>query len=132
MFDRDQASVGVGIGVAYPRRPDRAADADPVWCADDRERHRAADLGKCGRRAQGPIIPAAPFGATAQTPSTSIAEPDLTPIVDLVFSYHGVADTLRRAGDHIDKALEALAAFPESIARDALHSAAEFTVARER
>ncbi len=71
------------------------------------------------------------FGAPASMPRRSPAGPDLTPIVDLVFSYRGVADTLRRAGDHIDKALEALAAFPVGIARDALYSAAEFTVSRE-
>jgi octaprenyl-diphosphate synthase len=97
------------------------------------ERHQIARLLKAVASSPGDhadaSIAAESFGA--QT-SGSSPTPDLTPIVDLVFSYRGVADTLRRAGDHIDKALEALAAFPEGVARDALYSAAEFTVARER
>jgi octaprenyl-diphosphate synthase len=57
---------------------------------------------------------------------------EVEPIAELVAAYHGVTDTLRRASDHIEKAMEALAAFPESPARDALLGAAAFTVGRDR
>ena len=57
--------------------------------------------------------------------------PDLAAIAELVTVHHGVADTLRRARDHGDRAIECLAAFPETPARSALVSAASFAVARE-
>lgn len=60
------------------------------------------------------------------------APTDLTAIADLVATYRGVEDTLRRADHHIARCGEALAAFPESPARDALLGAAAFTVARDR
>lgn len=58
--------------------------------------------------------------------------PDLTDIAELVATYRGVADTVRRASHHIDRAIDALAAFPEGLAREALLGAAAFTVARDR
>lgn len=64
-------------------------------------------------------------------PATA-APPDLTPIAEMVVVYRGVEDTLRRANDHIQRGVEALAAFPEGPARDALLGAAEFTVVRDR
>jgi len=57
---------------------------------------------------------------------------DLQPVLDLVTRYHGVADTLRRADEHVTRAGEAIAAFPDGPAKQALLSAAAFSVARDR
>ncbi|MAJ58802.1 MAG: hypothetical protein CBC48_01835 [bacterium TMED88] len=57
---------------------------------------------------------------------------DFSPVAELVAAHHGVEDTLRRAADHIDRCQEALAAFPEGEAREALLGAATFAVARDR
>ncbi len=58
--------------------------------------------------------------------------PDVRPVIDLVHRYHGVADTLRRADEHVTRAIEAIAAFPDGSAKQALLSAAAFTVSRDR
>jgi len=59
-------------------------------------------------------------------------EIEFGPIVELVRSYRGLADTQRRAEDHVAKALEAIAPFPDGPAKQALRAAAEFSVARDR
>ncbi len=56
----------------------------------------------------------------------------LAPIADLVTTYRGLADTQRRAEEHVTKALDAIAPFPDGPAKQALRSAAEFSVARDR
>lgn len=58
--------------------------------------------------------------------------PDLQPVLDLVARYHGVADTIRRADDHVARAVAAIAAFPDGPAKQALLSAAAFAVSRDR
>jgi octaprenyl-diphosphate synthase len=58
--------------------------------------------------------------------------PGLEPVVDLVSRYHGVADTLRRADEHVTRATDAIAPFPDGPAKRALLSAAAFTVSRDR
>jgi len=58
--------------------------------------------------------------------------PDLTPAVELVDRYHGVADTVRRAVQHVERASAAIAAFPGSRAKSDLLAAAEYCVARDR
>ena len=50
----------------------------------------------------------------------------------LIARYRGLADTVRRAEDHVAKALEAIAPFPDGPAKSALRAAAEFSVARDR
>jgi octaprenyl-diphosphate synthase len=70
--------------------------------------------------------------AAGTSDDPAATQPDLEPIADLVVAYHGVADTLRRAADHSQKAIEALEAFPEGPARDALLGAAAFAVGRDR
>jgi octaprenyl-diphosphate synthase len=57
---------------------------------------------------------------------------ELEPVTDLVRRYHGVADTLRRADDHVTRGTEAIAAFPDGLAKQALLAAAAFTVSRDR
>jgi octaprenyl-diphosphate synthase len=59
-------------------------------------------------------------------------ELDFAPIAALIDRYRGLADTVRRAEDHVAKALEAIAPFPDGPAKAALRAAAEFSVARNR
>jgi octaprenyl-diphosphate synthase len=58
--------------------------------------------------------------------------PDLVAIADLISRYHGITDTLRRADDHVKRAGEAIAVFPDSPAKQALLAAAAFAVTRDR
>ena len=61
------------------------------------------------------------------------AEPlDMQSLLDLVDRHHGVADTIRRADEHVARATSAIAAFPDGLAKQALLSAAAFTVSRDR
>ena len=57
---------------------------------------------------------------------------DLVPVADLISRYHGITDTLRRADDHVKRAGEAIAVFPDSPAKQALLAAAAFAVTRDR
>jgi len=56
---------------------------------------------------------------------------DLALVAEMVARYHGLSDTVRRAEDHVAKALEAIAPFPDGPAKSALRAAAEFSVARD-
>jgi len=58
--------------------------------------------------------------------------PELFQVQALVERHRGVADTLRRADEHIARASAAIAPFPDGLAKQALLSAAAFTVARDR
>jgi octaprenyl-diphosphate synthase len=60
------------------------------------------------------------------------AELEIATVAELVERYRGVPDTSRRAADHVARALEAIAPFPDSAARQALVAAAEFSIARDR
>jgi octaprenyl-diphosphate synthase len=60
------------------------------------------------------------------------AELDLAPVAEMVGRYRGLLDTVRRAEDHVAKALEAIAPFPDGPAKSALRAAAEFSVGRDR
>lgn len=53
-------------------------------------------------------------------------------IAELVVRYRGVEDTLRRAEEQVARASDAIAAFPDGSAKQALVAAAAFAVARER
>lgn len=55
---------------------------------------------------------------------------DVVPVVDLVERYSGVPDTIRRAEEHVDRAVQAVAPFASSAAKDAMLAAADFAVAR--
>lgn len=59
-------------------------------------------------------------------------ELDLAPIAELVTRHRGLVDTTRRAEEHVGKALDAIAAFPDGPAKRALRAAAEFSAARDR
>jgi octaprenyl-diphosphate synthase len=56
---------------------------------------------------------------------------DLTPAVDAVARYHGVADTIRRAEEHAARAAQAIAPFPEGRAKQDLLAAAAYSVTRD-
>ena len=53
-------------------------------------------------------------------------------VAEMVERYHGLRDTRRRAQEHVGRALEAIAPFPDGPAKQALCAAAEFSVARDR
>jgi octaprenyl-diphosphate synthase len=57
---------------------------------------------------------------------------DLGPVAELVSTHNGLADTLRRAQQHVEKAIDAIAPFSDGPAKRALKAAAEFSVARDR
>jgi octaprenyl-diphosphate synthase len=59
-------------------------------------------------------------------------ELDVAPVLGLIERYRGVEDTVRRAEEHIGKAVAAIAPFADSEAKQALLSAAGFTVSRDR
>ena len=59
-------------------------------------------------------------------------ELDLTPALELIERYHGVADTVRRAEQHVARAVAAIAPFRDGRAKDDLLAAAQFAVARDR
>lgn len=60
------------------------------------------------------------------------SEAELAPAVEIVARYHGVADTVRRADEHVARACAAIAPFPDGVAKQALMAAAEFSAARDR
>ena len=57
---------------------------------------------------------------------------DLSPAREAVERYRGVADTVRRAAEHADRAVAAIAPFPDERAKRDLLDAAAFSVARDR
>ncbi len=59
-------------------------------------------------------------------------EDELPPVAEMVGRYRGLTDTVRRAEEHVGKALEAIAPFPDGPAKRALQAAAEFSVRRDR
>jgi octaprenyl-diphosphate synthase len=57
---------------------------------------------------------------------------EITPAVELIERYHGVADTIRRAEQHLARAISAIAVFPDGRAKADLLAAAEYCVSRDR
>jgi octaprenyl-diphosphate synthase len=57
---------------------------------------------------------------------------DMAPVLDAIQRYHGVADTIRRAELHRDRAIAAIAPFSAGRAKEDLLAAAHFAVARDR
>ena len=57
---------------------------------------------------------------------------DVGSVLQLIERHRGVEDTVRRAEEHISKAVAAIAPFAESEAKQALLTAAGFTVSRDR
>jgi len=57
---------------------------------------------------------------------------DLTPALALVDRYHGVEDTVRRAGALVEEAVACIEPFPDGTGKRALLAAAAFAVGRDR
>ena len=57
---------------------------------------------------------------------------ELAPVLELIQRYHGVADTVKRAREHVVKATAAIAPFADGPAKEALLAAAEYSVSRDR
>jgi octaprenyl-diphosphate synthase len=60
-----------------------------------------------------------------------LEESELAPVLELVERHHGVVDTNRRAREHVARAGEAIAPFPDGPGKSALLAAADFAVGRE-
>ncbi len=59
-------------------------------------------------------------------------ELEFASVAEIVMRHHGIRDTLARAHENVEKALEAIAPFPDGPAKTALNAAARFSVARDR
>ncbi len=59
-------------------------------------------------------------------------ELDFAPVLEVIERYRGVEDTVRRAQEHAERAVAAIAPFPDSVAKADLTAAAEFAVNRDR
>ncbi len=59
-------------------------------------------------------------------------ELDLAPVIDVVDRYRGVADTVKRAEQHIARAAESIAPFSEGTVKQHLLAAADYAVDRDR
>ncbi len=70
-------------------------------------------------------------GASAAAESDA-RELDFAPVLELVRLYRGVPDTMRRAREHLARAVESIAPFPDATAKRALLESARFAVDRER
>jgi len=66
------------------------------------------------------------------TAPSEAGELDLSVVAEIVTRYHGISDTLKRANEQVEKALESIAPFPDCPAKTALRAAAHFSVARDR
>jgi octaprenyl-diphosphate synthase len=100
------------------------------------EHERASSILKSGARRSAEALLKVAEGDTRSADELAAEEREavavLEPVIDLVGRYHGVTDTLRRADEHVTRGTDAIAAFPDGIAKQALLSAAAFTVSRDR
>jgi octaprenyl-diphosphate synthase len=62
----------------------------------------------------------------------SPADAELRPVLAAIDRYRGVADSVRRAEEHVGRARAAIAPFPDGKAKQALLAAAAFAAARDR
>ena len=64
------------------------------------------------------------------TPEAVIAPSNLEMVLELVERHRGVADTNRRAEQHVARAGAAISPFPDGLAKEALLAAADYAVDR--
>ena len=92
-------------------------------------------LKRC-RPAEREVIAAALKGAARRelggADEAAPEEVELAAALDVVERHRGVADSIRRAEEHIARARTAIAAFPDGDSKRALLAAADFAVARDR
>jgi geranylgeranyl pyrophosphate synthase len=72
------------------------------------------------------------FAAHPDAEPAGSAPLELAPVLDAIHRYHGVADTIRRAELHRDRAIAAIAPFQAGQAKEDLLAGAHFAVARDR
>jgi octaprenyl-diphosphate synthase len=90
---------------------------------------REAIIGVLKRASQHSQLPRHPE-ADGEVPHTESV--DVSPALEVIERYHGVRDTIRRAEQHLESAVAAIAAFHDSRAKNDLLAAAEYCVARDR
>jgi len=143
---RRLAKFGSELGLAFQLRDDsldyEASEADlgKRPCADLGEGKVTLPLllalKRCTpaeREAVGRVLKAAARSHQSDEGVEGAGAPaDLTPALEIVDRYRGVADTIRRARSHIEKAAAAIAPFSEGRAKRDLLEAAEFCVSRGR
>jgi octaprenyl-diphosphate synthase len=88
------------------------------------ERERLAAVLKSASQCDG-------FGGETGDPAGRDAL-DVLPAIELIERYHGIADTIRRAEQHVARAISAIAVFPDCRAKADLLAAAEYCVSRDR
>jgi len=64
------------------------------------------------------------------SPELVLSSAELAPVVELIARHHGIEDTDRRAREHVARAADTVAPFPDGPAKRALVSAAEYAVSR--
>ena len=87
------------------------------------ERERIGSLLKCAARLVDSSL--------EEQPDTEFAA-ESQAVVELVARYRGVEDTVRRAPEHVQRASDSIAAFPDGPAKQSLLSAAVYAAARDR
>ncbi len=65
-------------------------------------------------------------------PERVLEDAELAPVLELVRRHRGVADTDRRAREHVARAAAAIAPFPAGPAKEALLAAADYAVGRQQ
>ena len=139
---RKLADFGRELGLAFQLRDDaldyedRESDLGKRPYDDLREGKVTLPLllalKRCSNAERDAIAAVLKTAARSETEGDSGAALDLTPALAAVERYLGVADTVRRAHEHADRAAQAIAPFPDGIAKRDLLAAAEFSVARDR
>jgi octaprenyl-diphosphate synthase len=89
------------------------------------ERNGVTEVLKCAAR----LSELGPGGAGAVPAAPEL---DLSPALDVVTRYRGVADTVRRAEQHMARAAAAIAPFSEGQSKEDLLAAARYAVGRDR
>ena len=142
---RQVAAYGRELGLAFQLKDD-ALDYDTA--AEVLGKRRYADLaeGKVTlpliltlKRCSGSerdLITAAMKEVSKREPgsfqsASPLASTEIEAVAGVVEQYHGVADTLRRADESVNRAIDAIAAFPDSPAKQALVATAVFAVSRD-
>ncbi len=140
---RKLADFGRELGLAFQLRDDaldyEASEADlgKRPCTDLREGKVTLPLllalKRCTSAEREALDAALKLAARQERESADPAELDaaLSAARALVDRYRGVADTLRRAEQHVERAVAAIAPFSEGRARSDLIAAAHYAVARE-
>jgi octaprenyl-diphosphate synthase len=89
------------------------------------EREQVGGLLKRARQAE-----AEGLSATDPSLKDPVSEAAFASVIELTERYRGVVDTVRRAEEHVARARDAIAAYPDGFARRALLAAAEYAAAR--